>query len=99
MLFRSLLSAGRPFRFGIVARSASSRRSWQDAARKIEDLGFATLLVPDHLDAVSFSPCAALASAADATRTLRLGTNVLNNDLRNPVVLAQEAAAVDLLSD
>jgi alkanesulfonate monooxygenase SsuD/methylene tetrahydromethanopterin reductase-like flavin-dependent oxidoreductase (luciferase family) len=31
--------------------------------------------------------------------TLRLGTNVLNNDLHHPVLLAQEAATVDLLSD
>jgi alkanesulfonate monooxygenase SsuD/methylene tetrahydromethanopterin reductase-like flavin-dependent oxidoreductase (luciferase family) len=42
---------------------------------------------------------AALVSAADATRGLRVGTNVLNNDLRNSLVLAQEAATVDLLSD
>ncbi|PYM54020.1 MAG: LLM class F420-dependent oxidoreductase, partial [Candidatus Rokuibacteriota bacterium] len=38
-------------------------------------------------------------SAAAATTTLRVGTNVINNDLRHPVVLAREAATVDLLTD
>jgi probable F420-dependent oxidoreductase len=38
-------------------------------------------------------------SAADATTTLRIGTFVINNDFRHPVLLAREAAALDLLSD
>src|SRR5206468_6090937 len=33
------------------------------------------------------------------TKSLRVGTNVLNNDLRHPVVLAREAATVDVLTD
>ena len=41
----------------------------------------------------------ALVSAADATKRIRVGTYVLNNDLRHPVLLAREAAAVDLLTD
>jgi len=41
----------------------------------------------------------ALVSAADATKHLRVGTNVLNNDLRHPVLVAREAATVDLLTD
>ena len=32
-------------------------------------------------------------------RRLRVGTNVLNNDLRHPVLLAREAATMDLLTD
>jgi probable F420-dependent oxidoreductase len=38
-------------------------------------------------------------SAAEATKKLRIGTNVLNNDLRHPVLVAREAATVDLLTD
>lgn len=38
-------------------------------------------------------------SAADATTTLRVGTFVLNNDLRHPALVAREAAAIDLLSE
>jgi alkanesulfonate monooxygenase SsuD/methylene tetrahydromethanopterin reductase-like flavin-dependent oxidoreductase (luciferase family) len=80
------------FRFGVSAFSAPDAQ-----ARRAQELGFDVLVVPDHLDE-SFAPIAALASAAAATSTLRLGTYVLNNDLRNPVVVAQEAITLDVLS-
>ena len=38
-------------------------------------------------------------AAADATTTLRVGSLVFDNDYRHPVVLAKEAATLDLLSD
>src|SRR5205085_11774801 len=44
------------------------------------------------------SPIPALAVAAAATRTLRVGPYVLANDFRNPVLLARECATLDLLS-
>ena len=40
----------------------------------------------------------ALMAAADATTTLRIGTMVLANDYRHPVVCAKEAATLDVLS-
>jgi probable F420-dependent oxidoreductase len=88
----------KPFRFGVVVGSASSRAGWADTARKIEALGYSTLLMPDHLQEI-FPPLVPLVSAADATSTLRVGTFVLNNDFRHPVLLAREAAAIDLLTD
>jgi probable F420-dependent oxidoreductase len=88
----------KPFRFGINARDAKSRAEWQDKARKIEALGYSILLVPDHLAAM-LSTIPAVVSAADATASLRIGTNVLNNDLRHPVLLAREAATIDMLTD
>jgi probable F420-dependent oxidoreductase len=88
----------KPFRFGINARDAKSRREWQDKARRIEALGYSVLLVPDHLSAM-LSTIPAVVSAADATTSLRIGTNVLNNDLRHPVLLAREAATIDMLTD
>ena len=88
----------RAFRFGVNARTASSRAEWRDKARKVEDLGYASLTVPDHL-AEMLAPIPALAVAAEATRRLVVGTNVINNDLRHPVVLAREAATIDLLTD
>lgn len=88
----------KPFRFGINIRDASSRAEWQDKARKVEALGYAVLLVPDHLAAM-LATIPAVMSAADATTRLRIGTNVLNNDLRHPVLLAREAATMDLLTD
>jgi probable F420-dependent oxidoreductase len=87
-----------PFRFGVNVGRAQSRAEWQDKARKVEDLGYATLTVPDHLTDL-IAPMPALVSAAEATKHLRVGTYVLNNDLRHPVLVAREAAAVDLLTD
>jgi probable F420-dependent oxidoreductase len=86
------------FRFGVNVSGARSRAEWTDKARRVEALGYSTLTVPDHLGAL-FSPMPALISAAEATTRLRVGTNVLNNDLRHPVLVAREAATVDLLTD
>jgi probable F420-dependent oxidoreductase len=87
-----------PFRFGVNAWRAGSRAEWAEKSRKIEDLGYATMTVPDHL-ADFFSPMLAVLSAAEATTRLRVGTNVLNNDFRHPVLVAREAATADLLTD
>jgi probable F420-dependent oxidoreductase len=38
-------------------------------------------------------------AAADATKTLRIGALVFDNDYKHPVVLAKELATMDLLSD
>jgi probable F420-dependent oxidoreductase len=87
-----------PFRFGIQCRGPADQRAWRDLARKVEDLGWSTLTVADHLDE-SLAPIPALTAAADATTTLRIGTMVLANDYRHPVVVAKEAATIDVLSD
>jgi probable F420-dependent oxidoreductase len=88
----------KPFRFGVNLAHARSRTEWQEMARKVEALGYDTLTVPDHLTDL-LSPMPALVSAAEATTRLRVGTNVLNNDLRHPVLVSREAATVDLLTD
>jgi probable F420-dependent oxidoreductase len=77
---------------------ASSAREWRERARLFESLGYSTLFLPDHFGE-QLSPIAALMSAADATTTLRIGSLVFDNDYRHPVVLAKEAATLDLLSD
>ncbi|HEY1430396.1 MAG TPA: LLM class F420-dependent oxidoreductase [Stellaceae bacterium] len=88
----------KPFRFGVNVRHAQSRAEWAQKARKIEDLGYSTLNAPDHLTDL-MAPMPALVSAAEATRHLRVGTNVLNNDFRHPVLVAREAATIDLLTE
>jgi probable F420-dependent oxidoreductase len=88
----------RPFRFGVNAWRANTRGEWAEKARRIEGLGYATLTVPDHLGDF-FSPMLAVIGAAEATQRLRVGTNVLNNDFRHPVLVAGEAATADLLTD
>ena len=71
----------KPFRFGVNVWSAGSRAEWADKARKAEELGYSVFTVPDHLAGI-FAPMPALMSAAAATKRLRVGTNVLNNDFR-----------------
>jgi probable F420-dependent oxidoreductase len=89
----------RPFRFGVNVGFAPSRAEWAEKARKIEALGYDVLTIPDHLVDAILAPIPALIAAAEATKRLRVGTSVLNNDLRHPVLLAREAATVDLLTD
>ncbi len=86
------------FRFGVQTSRAASREAWVAKARKIEDLGFSTLFIPDHFDD-QFAPLPAMMAAADATTTLRVGSLVFDNDYKHPVVLAKEAATLDVLSD
>ena len=88
----------RPFRFGVVAAFARSVDDWLARARRVEALGYSTLVVPDGLRH-TLAPWPALTAAAAATRTLRLGTYVLDNDYRHPVLVAKDAASLDLLSD
>jgi probable F420-dependent oxidoreductase len=88
----------RRFRFGVNMWKGGSRAEWMDKARQLEDLGYGVLTVPDHL-ADFLAPVPALTAAALATRHLRVGTLVLNNDLRHPALVAREAATLDLLSD
>lgn len=88
----------KPFRFGVNAWGAGSRAEWADKARKAEEFGYSVFTVPDHLAGI-FAPIPALMAAAAATTRLRVGTNVLNNDFRHPVLVAREAATADLLTD
>jgi probable F420-dependent oxidoreductase len=88
----------KPFRFGVNVGRAGSRAEWAEKARKLEALGYSALTVPDHL-ADLLAPMPALVGAAAATTHLRVGTNVLNNDFRHPVLVAREAATVDLLTE
>ena len=87
-----------PFRFALQASKAASPDAWRTLARKAEDLGYSTLYVPDHLDD-QWAPMVAATVAAEATATLRVGTLVLDNDFRHPVVVAKEAATLDVVTD
>jgi probable F420-dependent oxidoreductase len=86
-----------PFRFGIQCKGPADPIGWPALARKVEDLGWSTLTVADHLDD-QLAPIPAAMAAAAATTTLRVGTMVLANDYRHPVMVAKEAATLDVLS-
>lgn len=90
----------RPFRFGALVTRAQQGTDWLDRARAIEQLGYDTLLLNDHVAYQrSLSPVVALAAAAAVTSTLRLGTMVLCNDFRHPAILAKDLATLDALSE
>lgn len=92
------MPVSQPFRFAVQVSSAESKAAWRGLARKTEDLGYSTLFIPDHFGE-QWAPLVALTVAAEATTTLRVGTLVLDNDYRHPVVLAKEAATLDLVSE
>jgi len=100
-------------RFGVFLPSyiwagdgAERARGIKAFAREVEDLGFDSLFITDHLLAakrfysVSFlEPLSALAVAAGGTERVRLGTSILIMPLRNPVMLAKELATLQFLSE
>jgi probable F420-dependent oxidoreductase len=101
----------RPFRFGCQAYHATSRAEWRDTARQAEDLGYSSFMLADHylgpgpaLTATNhpvqtLAAVPAMAVAAEATTTIKVGARVMCIDYRNPVVLVKEMATLDLLSD
>jgi probable F420-dependent oxidoreductase len=91
------MACDRRFRFGAQLSYAGNRDAWAAKARRVEELGYSTLSMPDHFDD-QLAPFPALVAAADATTTLRVGTLVLDNDFRHPLITAKEAATVDVLS-
>src|SRR5664280_2157253 len=86
-----------PFRFAVQQGSARSGAAWTTTARRAESIGYDVLVMPDHLGQ-QLSPFAALAAASAATTHLRIGAFVFANDYRHPLILAREAATLDLLS-
>jgi probable F420-dependent oxidoreductase len=81
-------------------------RGIKEFAVAVEDMGFDSLFVTDHLIAakrfysVAFlEPLTALAVAAGATKRVRLGTSILIMPLRHPVMLAKELATLQFLSE
>ncbi len=82
-----------------MCSGVDSGAEFAEVARMAEDLGYSTLFVPDHFVDHPLAPIPAMAAAAAVTTTLRVGALVLGNDYKHPVVLAREAATIDLLSD
>ncbi|MEY2422396.1 MAG: hypothetical protein QOI95_2463 [Acidimicrobiaceae bacterium] len=89
----------RPFRFGVQCSSppGTAGNAWAELARTCEGTGYSTLTVADHFDD-QLAPIPALMAAADATTSLRVGALVLCTDFTHPVVIAKEAATIDVLS-
>ncbi|MBK3574267.1 LLM class F420-dependent oxidoreductase [Streptomyces sp. MBT65] len=82
----------RPFRFGASLLTSAPAAEWRARCRRVEELGYDVILVPDHLGMVA--PFPALVAAADATERPRVGTFVLNAGFWNPSLLAREVTTV-----
>ena len=78
---------------------ARSRQEWVAHVKKVEDLGYSTLCMGQHPAWGGIEPTVALMAAADATTTLRIASLTFTNDLHHPVLLAQAATTLDVLSD
>jgi probable F420-dependent oxidoreductase len=88
----------RPFRFGVQLSKAPDGKAWRTLARQVEDLGYSSLFIPDHFGD-QWAPLVALTVAAEATRSLKVGSLVFDNDYRHPVELAKEVATLSLASE
>jgi probable F420-dependent oxidoreductase len=88
----------KPFRFAVQTSTAPDGKAWREKARKIEELGYSTLYIPDHFGD-QWGPIVGMTIAAEATTTLNVGALVFDNDYRHPVVLAKEIATLDLASE
>src|SRR5438128_5074393 len=73
--------------------------AWRDAVRRIEDLGFATIAVSEHLThGWMMDPMLVMLAAAQASQRLHVLSLVLANDFRHPVLLHKAAATIDVIS-
>ena len=100
-----------PFRFGLQAYAPESGRQWRELARKAESSGFSSFHLADHIigpgpalaatghPVQTVAAIPAMAVAAEATSTIKVGCRVLCVDYRNPVMLAKEVATLDFFSE
>jgi len=88
----------RAFRFGVQLTGAPSRDAWLDKAKRAESLGYSVVTIVDHMGD-QLAPMPALTAIAMSTTSIRVGPMVLANDWRNPLLVAREAATLDLLSN
>jgi len=77
-----------------------SREQILSIANKVEELGYDSISVNDHivfktgwLDAIS-----SLAAIAVTTNRIKIGTSILNVVIRNPVICAKALSSIDILS-
>lgn len=70
-----------------------------DLAPEAETLGYHSVWLGDSLLArPRYDPIVTLAAIATRTRTIRLGTSILQSHMRNPVLLALEWGSLDAIS-
>ncbi|MBI1181818.1 MAG: TIGR03621 family F420-dependent LLM class oxidoreductase [Alphaproteobacteria bacterium] len=101
----------RPFRFAMQGFDADSAADWRDKVRRAEAEGYSAYHLADHylgpgpaVDEANHPPqvlaaVPAMAMAAEATSTLKIGCRVFCTGYRPPAVLVKEAMTIDFLSE
>lgn len=85
------------FRFGLHFWSLPLT-DWRSRVQRYETLGYASITFTDHLVVPQWEPLTALAAVAAVTERIHVGTLVLDNGIRSPVLTAKAAATLDRLS-
>ncbi len=105
------IRSGGPMHIGICLPNygrASSPEAIREVAQAAEALGFDSLWTTDHILVPTahyepygriFETWTTLAYVAALTQRIRLGTSILLLGLRNPVLVAKQAATLDQLSN
>jgi probable F420-dependent oxidoreductase len=90
-----------PFRFSMAMPALTgSISAWKTELRRIEDLGFWSVTISEHLTrGWVMEPLVAMTAALQATTNLRVLSLVLTNDYRHPVLLHKALATLDVLSE
>lgn len=92
------MAHSRRLRFGVELHGPFPGMNWHDTIRAVEDFGYSTVFLPDHFQD-QLAPIAAMTAAAMISDRLTVGSLVLDNDYRHPVITAMEMATIDLLSE
>lgn len=93
------MQSTRPVRVGHQLRIDGSVEEIIAEAKAAEAAGFDVISVADHVNENLPSPMVLLGAIARETSTIRLGTFVINNEMRNPVQLAWEISTLDHVSN
>ena len=83
----------RPLRFGIGLLGQGPVAELVEQARRAEDIGLNTVLLPDHLGMTA--PLVPLVAIAAAAPSVRVGNLVLDAAFYRPALLARDLASVD----
>jgi probable F420-dependent oxidoreductase len=83
----------RPLRFGISLLAQGSIDELRKQSRRAEQIGFHTVLLPDHLGYQP--PLIPLVAIAEAAPTVRVSNLVINASFYRPALLARDLASVD----
>lgn len=91
------MNDNRPFRFGITFGGTPTRAELVEGIKKAEDSGFDVVSTADHISSrLAVTP---LLSTAAEVSSMRVSPMVIANDYRHPVMVARDAATIDILSE